>query len=52
MVEEKMKRLLGAPASLPLPPPDKMLNNVFWLRNDPNLIAYIKVKPLNSFSIS
>ncbi|KAJ8298747.1 hypothetical protein KUTeg_022807 [Tegillarca granosa] len=44
MVEEKMKRLLGAPASLPLPPPDKMLNNVFWLRNDPNLISYIKDK--------
>ncbi|KAK3101953.1 hypothetical protein FSP39_007588 [Pinctada imbricata] len=44
MVEEKMKRLLNAAPSLPLPPPDKMLNHVFWLRNDPKLISYIKEK--------
>ncbi|KAL5006670.1 hypothetical protein ScPMuIL_015476 [Solemya velum] len=44
MVEARMKRLLSAPPSLPLPPPDKMLNNVCWLRNDPELIEYIKSK--------
>ncbi|XP_033751585.1 sodium/hydrogen exchanger 10-like isoform X2 [Pecten maximus] len=44
IVEEKMKRLQNAPPSLPLPPPDRMLNNVFWLRNDHKLIAYIKEK--------
>lgn len=43
MVEEKMKRLLSFPPSLPLPPPDYMLKHVFWLRNDAKLIAYIKV---------
>ncbi|XP_078333950.1 sperm-specific sodium:proton exchanger-like isoform X2 [Crassostrea virginica] len=42
MVEEKMKRLLSFPPSLPLPPPDYMLKHVFWLRNDAKLIAYIK----------
>ncbi|XP_071121113.1 sperm-specific sodium:proton exchanger-like isoform X2 [Mytilus edulis] len=44
MVEEMMKRLINAPPSLPIPPPDKMLNNVFWLRHEPTLIEYIKVK--------
>lgn len=44
IVEEKMKRLQNAPPSLPLPPPDRMLNNVFWLRNDHKLITYIKEK--------
>ncbi|KAK3608482.1 hypothetical protein CHS0354_010327 [Potamilus streckersoni] len=44
IVEEKMKRLLNAPPSLPIPAPDKMLNNVFWLQKDPELIAYIKDK--------
>lgn len=43
MIEEKMKRLLSFPPSLPLPPPDYMLKHVFWLRNDAKLIAYIKV---------
>ncbi|CAC5362744.1 SLC9A10_11 [Mytilus coruscus] len=43
MVEEMMKRLINAPPSLPIPPPDKMLNNVFWLRHEPTLIEYIKV---------
>lgn len=38
-----MKRLLNSPPSLPLPPPDKMLNNIFWLRNDQSLVSYIKV---------
>lgn len=38
-----MKRLLNSPPSLPLPPPDKMLNNIFWLRNDQCLVSYIKV---------
>ncbi|OWF55657.1 sodium/hydrogen exchanger 10-like isoform X2 [Mizuhopecten yessoensis] len=44
LVEEKMKRLQSSPPSLPLPPPDRMLNNVFWLRNDHKLIVYIKEK--------
>ena len=38
-----MKRLQSCPPSLPIPPPDKMLNNVSWLRNHPDLIEYIKV---------
>lgn len=38
-----MKRLLNSPPSLPLPPPDKMLNNIFWLRNEQSLVSYIKV---------
>ncbi|XP_062603630.1 sodium/hydrogen exchanger 10-like [Saccostrea cucullata] len=42
MIEEKMKRLLSFPPSLPLPPPDYMLKHVFWLRNDDKLIGYIK----------
>ncbi|XP_052064398.1 sodium/hydrogen exchanger 10-like isoform X1 [Mytilus californianus] len=44
MVEEMMKRLINAPPSLPIPPPDKMLSNVFWLRHEPTLIEYIKEK--------
>ena len=43
MVEEMMKRLLNSPPSLPQPPPDKMLSNVFWLSKDQRLIDYIKV---------
>ncbi|KAL4225679.1 Sodium/hydrogen exchanger 10 [Mactra antiquata] len=43
-VEERMKRLQSAPPSLPIPPPDKMLRNVSWLRHDEELINYIKDK--------
>ncbi|XP_060556352.1 sodium/hydrogen exchanger 10-like isoform X2 [Ruditapes philippinarum] len=43
-VEERMKRLQSAPPSLPIPPPDKMLKNVSWLRNDKELMEYIKEK--------
>ncbi|XP_053385039.1 sodium/hydrogen exchanger 10-like isoform X1 [Mercenaria mercenaria] len=43
-VEERMKRLQSAPPSLPIPPPDKMLKNVSWLRNDEELMKYIKEK--------
>lgn len=39
-----MKRLQSAPPSLPIPPPDRMLRNVSWLRNDEDLMEYIKVK--------
>lgn len=50
MIEEKMKRLLSFPPSLPLPPPDYMLKHVFWLRNDAKLIAYIKVSHVKNMN--
>ncbi|XP_052797553.1 sodium/hydrogen exchanger 10-like isoform X2 [Mya arenaria] len=43
-VEENMKRLQSAPPSLPIPPPDKMLKNIYWLRNDTALMDFIKDK--------
>ncbi|ESO95291.1 hypothetical protein LOTGIDRAFT_160411 [Lottia gigantea] len=42
MVEVQMKKLLTAPPSMPLPPPEKLLNNVTWLQNDEKLIDYFK----------
>ncbi|XP_071100546.1 sperm-specific sodium:proton exchanger-like [Haliotis cracherodii] len=42
MVEIKMKRLLNAPPTIPLPEPEKMLNNVTWMHNDEKLIDYMK----------
>ncbi|KAK6191720.1 hypothetical protein SNE40_003331 [Patella caerulea] len=42
MVEVQMKLLLSAPPTIPIPAPDKLLNNVTWLQNDQQLIEYFK----------
>ncbi|KAK6191717.1 hypothetical protein SNE40_003328 [Patella caerulea] len=43
-VEDKMKKVLSLPPKIPVPPPDKMLNNVTWLEQDQEIIDFIKAR--------
>ncbi|ESO97538.1 hypothetical protein LOTGIDRAFT_152631 [Lottia gigantea] len=43
-IEAKMKKLLQLPTTIPVPPPDRMLNNVTWLEDDQETIDFIKAR--------
>ncbi|CAH1803170.1 unnamed protein product [Owenia fusiformis] len=42
MVEERMKRLLSAPATIPPPLPEDIMGNLSWVAKDQRLLAFLK----------
>ncbi len=48
MVEIRMKKLLKMPATMPPPPPERVISGLSWVKDDPELVEYIKVRHLHS----